>query len=453
MNKVFLSGYVVSGPELKLETGKPVQAIFQMNAWHRAEDEQWKREAYTVCCLAKRARWAMDYIRAGQRLAVEGTLLGAEKVKIAAHEIAYIDGIRRARGPETDAKCEAGQEASDDTKENEGEETMAAEAQTETRTQGTAQSNDGIDPQQRKWYPMGKKNGRTEASRAASAQGENAAPDGKDRNNDGRFSRMKKKLLSMMLALVMALGVAVCANADMIHRDQAERDAAQARRDMSDEERASLFTLWGIPWGCTIEEAERIARENAGVILVPTVENNLHWLDKGRQDIYIMGCPVQILTIVAPYNSVNAIQIMLNQKEYPSYMSGKDSVQDVLDVLKALYGGLYEKLGHYEIAEMGAGKAGGERKIDWYHMPEKGGKIDFDICMDAASNNDWIVFDMYWNNVDLSISILPRDEERELVAMLDIDSKRNDSRRAYTLKRMEQGMPQYKDGPSVNTGF
>ena len=264
---------------------------------------------------------------------------------------------------------------------------------------------------------------------------------------------MGKKLLSMVLALVLALGMAVCVNADVIHRDQAERDAAQARRDMSEEERASLFTLWGIPWGCTIEEAERIARENAGVILVPTVGNNLNWLDKGRQDIYIMGCPVHLLSVLAPYDSVECIQIALSRKEYPSYTTGKDSAQDVLDVLKALYGGLYDKLGHYEIAEMGAGKAGEEYRVDWYCMPEKDGKVDFGVCIDAAQNNDWILFNMFWNNVELCVSVLRSDIGRELAATIYIDSKRNDSRREYILKRMEQGMPQYKDGPSVNIGF
>ena len=263
MNKVFLSGTVESGPKLRLETGKPDQATFQLSAWHRAENGQWRREAYTVCCQNKRAYWAMVNIEAGQRIAVEGTLLGAGQVKIAALEIEYTSGRKRENGYTEDTQCGTTQGTTDDDADEgcEKEEPMETaeqakelgEAQTEaqTPTPGKAQSNDGIDPRQLKWYDVGKKYGRTEASRARSAQGWNAAPGGKDGDKDGRFSRMGKKLLSMVLALVLALGIAVCGGA--------EDAIVTVRRDLDE-----MYTIWGLEWDMPLEEALQKIDENGG---------------------------------------------------------------------------------------------------------------------------------------------------------------------------------------------
>ena len=58
---------------------------------------------------------------------------------------------------------------------------------------------------------------------------------------------MGKKLLSMVLALVLALGVAVCANADWL--------------------RSEPHTFWDIPWTSTEEDVRAIVRDKANIEL------------------------------------------------------------------------------------------------------------------------------------------------------------------------------------------
>ena len=62
---------------------------------------------------------------------------------------------------------------------------------------------------------------------------------------------MRKKLLSMVLALVMALGMAVCGGA--------EDAIATVRRDLDE-----MYTIWGLEWDMPLEEALQKIDENGG---------------------------------------------------------------------------------------------------------------------------------------------------------------------------------------------
>ena len=333
MNKVFLSGTVESGPKLRLETGKTDQATFRLSAWHRAEDGQWRREVYTICCQDKRAYWAMVNIEAGQRIAVEGTLLGAGQVKIAALEIEYTSGRKRSNVQAEDAQCGTTQETrNDDADEGcEKEEPMetaeqtmelgGAQTEAQTPTLGKAQSNDGIDPRQRKWYDVGKRKGRTEASRARSAQGWNAAPGGKDGDKDGRFSRMGKKLLSMVLALVMVLGMAVCANADWL--------------------RSEPYTFWDIPWTSTEEDVRAIVRDKANIELEKQDYIQDQFLLEYRGDLLTLnGVQVQELSFTFEEERLNWVILTFDKLkgEKDIYDALKNTHQKVLESVVKKYG-------------------------------------------------------------------------------------------------------------------
>ena len=71
---------------------------------------------------------------------------------------------------------------------------------------------------------------------------------------------MGKKLLSTMLALVMALSMAVCGGADEARLEDKSAEGVQE----------ALYTLWDIPWGSTQEEVIRLARENGNALAQQT---------------------------------------------------------------------------------------------------------------------------------------------------------------------------------------
>ena len=403
MNKVFLSGTVESEPELRLETGKPEQATFRLSAWHRAEDGRWRREAYTVCCQDKRAYWAMVNIEAGQRIAVEGTLLGAGQVKIAAQEITFTFGRKRENGYTEDTKCGTTQGTRDDDADEgcEKEEPMetaeqtmelgGAQTEAQTPTLGKAQSNDGIDPRQRKWYDVGKRKGRTEASRARSAQGRNAASGDKDGNKDGRFSRMRKKLLSMMLALVMALGMAAIGGAEDAKPEGERMEGVQEE----------LHMLWDIPWGSTPEEVRRLVQERAGIQLYIVGDNTIEEakiLKNGIQEITLLGVPIWRFRCYfenGGLKSIDASFLIDNKVGKRQFAAdGISLIRNTYEAMDLIYGILTDSY------------LGAQQKKDGeyfhYYFPEDAGEIDYALISQVIEENEWLNIDLYWVNVKLA---------------------------------------------------
>ena len=407
MNKVFLSGTVESGPKLRLETGKPDQATFQLSAWHRAENGQWRREAYTVCCQNKRAYWAMVNIEAGQRIAVEGTLLGAGQVKIAALEIEYTSGRKRENGYTEDTQCGTTQGTTDDDADEgcEKEEPMETaeqakelgEAQTEaqTPTPGKAQSNDGIDPRQLKWYDVGKKYGRTEASRARSAQGWNAAPGGKDWSKDGRFSRMGKKLLSMVLALVMALGMAVCG----------EAEDAMPEGERTEGVQEELHTIWGIPWGSSEDEVIRLAKKNAGFTISQHEDQEDETWSSGA--IYTGFPNFKERLFVAPVfwfqKNQGLTDIMMDSHvSFKLPLTREEASEVVIGFLKKIIDRLIHDYGPATagILKIKTDKA----KQMSYQILNKQKDIDLTSVLNALNENVIVSTQLVWTNVEFEMS-------------------------------------------------
>ena len=408
MNKVFLSGTVESGPKLRLETGKPDQATFQLKAWHRAEDGQWRREAYTVCCQDKRAYWAMVNIEAGQRIAVEGTLLGAGQVKIAAQEITYTFGRKRENGYTEDTKCGTTQGTTDDGADEgcEKEEPMetaeqakelgGAQMEAETPALGEAQSNDGIDPRQRKWYDVGKRNGRTEASRARSAQGWNAAPGGKDGDKDGRFSRMGKKLLSMVMALVIALDVAVCANADWL--------------------RSEPHTFWDIPWTSTEEDVRAIVRNKANIELEKQdyIQDQFLLMYQGDR-LELNGVDIENIRFIFKKEKLHRISVSLLT------LKGK---KDIYDTLKSTHQKVLESVvKKYGEPTNGSLLVGETYYCYPYLDRDHPSKINYDLVDLAVDAKDYICVFSNWFNITSQMQIDPRGESYTGYVSLSYDDR------------------------------
>ena len=74
MNRVFLSGIVMSAPVLRMEPGEIPHLTFALSVRHRTRAGEFRSETYRVSAWYNAARWGAEHLARGQVIGVQGYL-------------------------------------------------------------------------------------------------------------------------------------------------------------------------------------------------------------------------------------------------------------------------------------------------------------------------------------------------------------------------------------------
>lgn len=74
MNRVFLSGMVMSAPVLRMEPGEIPHLTFALSVRHRTRAGEFRSETYRVSAWYNAARWGAEHLARGQVIGVQGYL-------------------------------------------------------------------------------------------------------------------------------------------------------------------------------------------------------------------------------------------------------------------------------------------------------------------------------------------------------------------------------------------
>ena len=200
---------------------------------------------------------------------------------------------------------------------------------------------------------------------------------------------MRKKMLSMMLALVMALSMAVCGGAE----------DAKPEEESASEAQEELHTLWGIPFGCTPEEAIELAEKNAGVMLYKeyTKSGVCNRLVSGEQKIHVLGWEIDEVTLVIADGKYTHGVITYSfpaSKEHKklAWFAG-NHIKDIFDKLTTLYGQYSDAIAYKSDPNTK------DISLIFYWFPDDKGKLDERLVMQMLEENQDMLFEVTWTNV------------------------------------------------------
>ena len=74
MNRVFLSGMVMSAPVLRMESGEIPHLTFGLSVRHRTRAGEFRSETYRVSAWYNAARWGAEKLSRGQITGIQGYL-------------------------------------------------------------------------------------------------------------------------------------------------------------------------------------------------------------------------------------------------------------------------------------------------------------------------------------------------------------------------------------------
>ena len=74
MNRVFLSGMVMSAPVLRMESGEIPHLTFGLSVRHRTRAGEFRSETYRVSAWYSAARWGAERLSRGQIAGIQGYL-------------------------------------------------------------------------------------------------------------------------------------------------------------------------------------------------------------------------------------------------------------------------------------------------------------------------------------------------------------------------------------------
>ena len=195
---------------------------------------------------------------------------------------------------------------------------------------------------------------------------------------------MGKKLLSMVLALVLALGVAVCGGAE-----------GERTGDLQEE----LHTLWNIPFGCAPDEAIELAKKNAGVFLYKEYGSSGQCvkLVQGQQIINVLGWEIDKVILWIRDNKYKHGVIHYSfppSKEYKmlAWFAG-NHIKDIYDKLTTLYGQYSDAIAYKSDPNTK------DISLIFYWFPDDQGKLDDRLIMQMLEENQDMLFEVTWSNV------------------------------------------------------
>ena len=198
---------------------------------------------------------------------------------------------------------------------------------------------------------------------------------------------MGKKLLSMVLALVMALGMAVCGGAE----------DAKPKGERTEGVQEELYTLWGIPWGSTEEVVRQVVREKTGLELeCKEYPKHLTLSTPIFKEMQLYGIPVHSLALGLDENGFQYAQMTLSSYRYNSKNA---LVQDTAAFLENIGGILYQRIGFPLNGSLLVGK-----ETKFYKFPFTAqGRFDIPLMNQILDENDSVTMYITWSNVKLEV--------------------------------------------------
>ena len=149
----------------------------------------------------------------------------------------------------------------------------------------------------------------------------------------------------------------------------------------------------------------RLAEERAGVKLYVVGDAELNdalYLDNGRQEITLLGVPLNDLTFGFEDGGLKSIQAMFWGD---NNVSKRQYAADGMNLIRSLYESMALKYGVLTDSFLSRTVEYEDRyEITRYYFPEKGGKVDYALLSQILEENEFVYLDLYWYNVSVSMT-------------------------------------------------
>lgn len=107
MNKVFLSGYIMDSPVMRLEANEVSHLTFKLGVQHRTKAGEIRREAYRISAWNASAQWGGTHLTKGQTVGIQGYLtqhqISMGTVSVVATEVAAEEFLLMGQRPNAEA--------------------------------------------------------------------------------------------------------------------------------------------------------------------------------------------------------------------------------------------------------------------------------------------------------------------------------------------------------------